>query len=141
MISSAQKIIRLAAFSGAAAVIIGAFGAHTLKSVFDSHQLDTARLLGIYEKGVQYHFYHTLALALAGLLAYRFPENKWLPRAAGLFFVGILFFSGSLYVLACRELLPFSVAWIGPVTPLGGLCFIAGWVALVIATRNDKMTK
>lgn len=132
-------MIRLAAFSGAVAVIVGAFGAHTLKSVFDTHQLETAKLLGIYEKGVQYHFYHTLALAFTGLLAYRFPENKWLPRAAGLFCTGILFFSGSLYVLACRELLPFSVAWIGPVTPIGGLCFIGGWVSLLIATRNETM--
>ncbi len=134
---TAQKMTRLSALCGAAAVIVGAFGAHALKNTFELHQLDTVRLLGIYEKGVQYHFYHALALGLTALLAARNPDSKWLPRAGGLFFAGILFFSGSLYILACRDLLSFSVAWIGPVTPLGGLCFIGGWVCLLISTREN----
>ena len=129
-------MIRLAAVCGAVAVVTGAFGAHTLKDVFDRNQLDTGRLLDIYEKGVHYHFFHALALALTGLLAFNMPESKWLPRAGWLFFAGILLFSGSLYVLACRDLIPFPVMWIGPVTPLGGLCFIAGWLSLLFATRE-----
>lgn len=136
MYATAMKMIRLTAICGAVAVVTGAFGAHSLKDIFERNHLDTAKLLAIYEKGVYYQFFHTLALGLSGVLAFRLPDSKWLPRAGWLFFSGIVLFSGSLYVLACRELLPFSVSWIGPVTPLGGLCFIAGWLALLLATRE-----
>lgn len=120
-----NKIIRLAAISGAVAVIIGAFGAHGLKPQLSAYQLD------IFEKGVQYQFVHTLALLGVGLLQKNTSQNlKW---SAGLFLAGIVFFSGSLYLLACRDLLHFSVAWAGPITPLGGLCFIGGWISLVKA--------
>lgn len=133
----AEKFIRLAAIFGAAAVAIGAFGAHGLKSLFVTRQLDAEYLLGIYEKGVQYHFYHTLALGLVGLLLRQHPGNRGLTWAGWLFMAGIVCFSGSLYLLACRDVLPFPVGWAGPVTPLGGMCFIAGWVALLFgATKN-----
>lgn len=125
------KFLRLTAIFGLTAVTIGAFGAHGLKSAFEGRQLDSRYLLDIWEKGVQYQFYHTLALGLVGLLLQRQPENKWLARAGWLFVAGMLMFSGSLYLLTCRELLPFPVGWAGPVTPLGGLCFIAGWAALL----------
>lgn len=131
-------MLRLAAIFGAAAVVIGAFGAHGLKSAFEARQLDTRYLIGIYEKGVQYQFYHTLALGLVSLLLSHKPGSKWLTRAAWLFIAGVLMFSGSLYLLACRDLLPFSVAWAGPVTPLGGVCFIGGWVALLASTFEGK---
>jgi uncharacterized membrane protein YgdD (TMEM256/DUF423 family) len=126
---SAEKFLRLAAVFGAAAVIIGAFGAHSLKSAFEARQLDARYLLGIYEKGVQYHFYHTLALGLVALLFQHRSNSRWLRWAGWLFATGILLFSGSLYLLACRDVLPFPIGWAGPVTPLGGLCFIGGWVA------------
>jgi len=129
----ADKFIRLTAAFGAAAVAVGAFGAHSLKSLFIARQLDAQYLLGIYEKGVQYHFYHVLALGLVGILLYHRPGSQWLQRAGWLFVAGILMFSGSLYLLACRDVLPFPVGWAGPVTPLGGLCFIGGWVALLIS--------
>lgn len=131
-------MLRLTAFFGAAAVMIGAFGAHGLKSAFEARQLDTRYLLGIYEKGVQYQFYHTFALGLVSLLLLHRPASKWLQRAGWLFIAGMLMFSGSLYLLACRDLLPFSVAWAGPVTPLGGLCFIGGWLALLASTFDKK---
>ena len=137
--SSPTKILRWTALLGAAAVIIGAFGAHGLKSMFEARQLDVRHLLAIYEKGVQYHFYHTLALGLVGLLAQQRPAGKWLKYAGILFTAGIVCFSGSLYLLACRDLLPFPVGWAGPVTPLGGLCFIGGWLSLFVAMyRIDK---
>lgn len=123
---------------GVTAVIIGAFGAHGLKNTFEARQLDTRYLLGIYEKGVQYQFYHTLALGLVGLLLQHRPGSKWLLRAGWLFVAGILMFSGSLYLLACRDLLPFSVAWAGPVTPMGGLCFIAGWIVLLVVASGKN---
>lgn len=129
-----EKMLRLAAIFGLTAVAIGAFGAHGLKSAFEARQLDTRYLLGIYEKGVQYQFYHTLAIGFVALWLQNRPENKWLLRAGWLFAAGILMFSGSLYLLACRDLLPFPVAWAGPVTPLGGLCFIAGWLFLLLSS-------
>lgn len=138
MNSVAEKFIRMAAVFGAVAVAVGAFGAHGLKKMFESRQLDAEHLLGIYEKGVQYQFYHALALGLVGLLLQHVPHNKWLARAGWLFAAGILCFSGSLYLLACRDVLPFPVSWAGPVTPLGGLCFIAGWVALLVAVGRKK---
>jgi uncharacterized membrane protein YgdD (TMEM256/DUF423 family) len=122
-----QSIIRIAAVLGAIAVGIGAFGAHGLKPHLTPYQLD------IFEKGVQYQFYHALALLGIGVMAgQRVAEAKTLNRIGGLFATGCLLFSGSLYLLACRDLLPFPVGWAGPVTPLGGLCFLAGWVWLAV---------
>ncbi len=124
--------LRLAAIIGATAVAIGAFGAHGLKPKLDAYQL------GIFEKGVQYHFYHSLALIAAAILLQMQPDNPYFRWAGYLFVAGIFTFSGSLYLLACKNLLPFGVSWAGPVTPLGGLCFIAGWVMLFWATFQDR---
>ena len=125
---SNPHILRWAALSGALAVGIGAFGAHGLKPHLSEYQIS------IFEKGGQYHFVHTLALLAVGILIERTGYATRLRWSARLFAAGIVFFSGSLYLLACRDLLPFPVGWAGPVTPLGGLCFIAGWVAL--GTKN-----
>ncbi len=133
-----KKFIRLAALLGAAAVTIGAFGAHGLKGFFERRQIEAAIPLHTYETGVQYHFYHTLAIGLVGLLLARQPENKWLARAGWLFLAGIVCFSGSLYLLATQTMLPFSVRLVGPVTPLGGLFFIAGWLALWVGAREMR---
>lgn len=125
-----NRKIYIAAISGALAVALGAFGAHGLKPHLDAYQL------AIYEKGVQYQFYHTLALLAAGMLEAQKGTSKWLDYAGWLFLGGILCFSGSLYLLACRDMLPFSVAWAGPVTPLGGVAFIAGWLTLWQAMKQ-----
>lgn len=122
---------QLAGLLGALAVGIGAFGAHGLKPLLSQYQLD------IFEKGVQYHFIHTLALLATALQMSKYPQNRSLRLAAWLFVAGILAFSGSLYLLACRDLIAFPVAWAGPVTPLGGLCFIGGWVALIIRAKSE----
>ena len=121
--------LRLAALLGAFTVAIGAFGAHGLKPKLTEYQL------AIFEKGVQYQFAHTLALLAVGLLLQQHSDNAWLQRAGWAFVIGIAFFSGSLYLLACRDLLAFPVGWAGPVTPLGGLGFIAGWAMLWWALR------
>jgi len=118
------NFIRIAALLGATAVAIGAFGAHGLKPRLTEYQLT------IFEKGVQYHFYHALALLATGLLLHFRGSNPWLVRAGWLFFAGVMAFSGSLYILACRDLLTFPTAWAGPVTPIGGLCLLAGWVII-----------
>ncbi len=125
-----SRFVSLAALLAAAAVALGAFGAHRLKPHLTEYQM------GLFEKGIQYHFIHALALLATGLLSAR-GSRTWLRRSALLFGLGILFFSGSLYLLACRELLPFSVAWAGPVTPVGGLCFIAGWLSLAWAAGAE----
>ncbi|MFN0213008.1 MAG: DUF423 domain-containing protein [Saprospiraceae bacterium] len=121
------SFLRIGAILGALAVGIGAFGAHGLKPHLSDYQI------AIFEKGVQYQFFHTLALLAVGLLLRQSPGNRLLRWAAWLFVAGILCFSGSLYLLACRDLLTFPLAWAGPVTPLGGLCFLAGWGLLAIS--------
>ena len=118
----AKLFITLAALSGMLAVVFGAFGAHALKNRLDDYAM------GVFETAVQYHFYHTLALLGVGLLALTLPESPLLKSSGWLFTVGLVVFSGSLYVLSLTGL-----RWLGAVTPLGGLAFIAGWVCLAAA--------
>ncbi len=127
---SDKKFLQLAGLLGARAVGIGAFGAHGLKPLLSAYQLE------IFEKGVQYQFYHALALLVVALLLQRNPENPWLKRAGWLFIAGVITFSGSLFLLACRDLIAIPVAWVGPVTPLGGLCFLAGWISLGLGAKK-----
>ena len=118
----------IAAAFGALAVILGAFGAHALKERLDAYSLE------IFNKGVQYQFYHVIALFAVVFLADKM-QTKTLSFAGWFFTAGILFFSGSLYLLATRSLLGTDglTPILGPVTPLGGLCFIIGWVLLLIS--------
>jgi uncharacterized membrane protein YgdD (TMEM256/DUF423 family) len=118
-----RRIVALAGFLGAFTVAWGALGAHVLRAHLDGYQTE------IFEKGVQYQFYHVLALLAVAAFADAIP-TRIRNRVVGLWLAGVLMFSGSLYLLACRSLLPLDVSWAGPVTPLGGLCFIAGWVQL-----------
>lgn len=115
------------AFMGALAVVLGAFGAHGLKARLDAYSLE------IFQKGVEYQYVHVLALLAAGLLALKYPGSL-LTYAGITFMLGILFFSGSLYLLATRQLLGIeSMSGIlGPITPIGGLFFIIGWMLLGI---------
>lgn len=100
------------------AVAAGAFGAHTLRGRLEPD------LLAVFETGARYHMYHSLALLLSAWAAARWPGLA--SRAAGwLFVAGILVFSGSLYLLALT-----GTRWLGAVTPLGGLAFLLGWLAL-----------
>lgn len=131
MKKSSVQTLQLTAVLGAIAVILGALGAHQLKKMVDPTDL------AIFEKGVQYQFYHVFALGLLGLVQDRLTATSALKWAKWLWLAGILGFSGSLYLLAIRSILPFSVVWAGPITPLGGLCFIAGWILLGIAVRKN----
>lgn len=119
----------IAAFVLALAVVIGAFGAHGLRDSLDAYRL------GVYETGVQYHFYHALGMLAIPLLARAglTTENaaKWAFR---LLLIGIVFFSGSLYALAIT-----GTTILGAITPIGGVAFIAGWLVLVWGTiRRDS---
>ena len=113
----------------ALAVITGAFGAHALKSRLSTENLQ------IFETAVRYQMYHSFALIAIFLLSDKL--NSSFLNYSGIFFVaGILLFSGSVYLLSCRELLGIE-GWknvLGPLTPLGGLCFVCGWICIVIAS-------
>ena len=104
----------------ALAVAIGAFGAHGLKSKVSNEDLI------IFETGVRYQIYHSIALIVIGVMIYIVP-NLRLNIIGYLFTFGILFFSGSLYTLVLTNL-----RWFGAITPIGGLCFIFGWILLAI---------
>jgi uncharacterized membrane protein YgdD (TMEM256/DUF423 family) len=125
-----KTFLFLAAVLGALAVGLGAFGAHGLTDLIDEHAIR------IYEKGISYHFNHVFALIACSLL-YSNKPSKMIRWAYWMFFAGIICFSGSLYVLATASLTNISTSMIGPITPLGGLLFIAGWVLLAVyALRN-----
>lgn len=129
---SARALLIAACAAGGLAVMLGAFGAHALKTKLSPEALVT------FETGVRYQFIHTLAIFVAVWLADRFGFA--LPLTAGwLFVAGIALFSGSIYLLATRGLLGIeSWRWLGPITPLGGLCFIAGWFVLLAAVVRAR---
>ncbi|MAY35677.1 DUF423 domain-containing protein [Idiomarina sp. UBA4206] len=116
-----QFFLAASAISGFLAVALGAFGAHALK------QRLSADMLAVYETAVQYHFYHTLALLAVAVLMVGGAQG--LKLSAMLFLVGTLIFSGSLYALALT-----GVKILGAITPIGGLCLLAGWACLTYAT-------
>ncbi|KQR71289.1 DUF423 domain-containing protein [Pedobacter sp. Leaf176] len=126
-----KRIILTASFFGAIAVLLGAFGAHGLKALIDAPSLE------IWQKGVDYQFYHTFALLYLSTFArYR---NKLINIAYFCFTFGILLFSGSLYLLSTRSLLNLAfVDILGPITPIGGLLFVLGWIMLFFAAVKDK---
>jgi uncharacterized membrane protein YgdD (TMEM256/DUF423 family) len=125
-----KSLLVYAAVMGGLAVIFGAFGAHALK------QHLTPDSLAVYETGVRYQMYHAFALALAGMLYGSYP-NRWVRLSGQLFLVGTILFSGSLYLLTLGgDWQQWPVHWAGPVTPLGGVCLIAGWFCLVPGVRS-----
>lgn len=103
------------------AVMLGAFGAHGLKSRL------SAEMMEIFHTAVQYHFIHALGLLAVGLVAFHLPESSWIRWSGWLMLAGIVIFSGSLYLLSIS-----GVRWLGAITPIGGLAFIAGWLLLTI---------
>lgn len=117
-----KAILLIASALGALTVAIGAFGAHALAKMLESTgRVDT------FETAVKYQMYHTLALLAVGILLFR-VEQPALQVAAWCFFLGILVFSGSLYVLCAT-----GITWLGAITPIGGTLFIVGWGALFYA--------
>ena len=118
---TAKLFLSIGAISGALSVMLGAFGAHGLKDKLSE------KMLVNYMTGVEYHFYHTLALLAVGLLALHF-QSRLLTASGWAFTIGILIFSGSLYVLAMT-----GITKLGAITPIGGLAFIIGWILLAAA--------
>ena len=109
-----------AAAAGALAVVLGAFGAHGLRGRIEE------RLFETFQTAVEYQMYHSLALMMVAILMREWGRSLALDIASYAFILGVLLFSGSLYGLVLT-----NMVWLGPVTPVGGLCFIVGWSALV----------
>ena len=118
--TSASRIRQIAAIFGIIAVIFGAFGAHALKAQLSATALEN------WKTAVNYQFIHALAVLLLATL----QTNRFIRLSAWFFALGIVCFSGSLYLLSIREILTINIAFVGPITPIGGLFFIIGWVFL-----------
>lgn len=122
---------------GAIAVSLGALGAHALKNQLPTGLITPDQLNG-FDTAVKYQMYHTLAMLMVVILKHFF-DNKFLGMAYQLFFWGIILFSGSLYLLCTRNLLGMDgLRVLGPVTPLGGLLFVAGWLSLCLAALKKR---
>ena len=119
-----MNFLAIGAISGCLVVILGAFGAHGLKDVFDEYGKS------IYEKAVLYHMFHTMAILVVGLIEKIQPEMQ-LSVAGWTFILGIILFSGSLYILSVT-----GIKLLGMITPIGGVLFIIGWVILLLKVRS-----
>ncbi|MBE1301637.1 MAG: DUF423 domain-containing protein [Alteromonadaceae bacterium] len=106
-------------------VVLGAFAAHGLKNKIPEN------LLNAFQTGVDYQLFHSLAIILIVILAKQYPNNMW-ASSAGALLAGIVLFSGSLYGLALT-----SWKWLGPITPIGGVAFIVGWILFVLAAYKS----
>jgi len=112
----------------ALAVAFGAFGAHLVQDILTPERFD------VYQTGVEYHFYHALALLIAGAVSMHMPDNSWINRSAALFIAGILIFSGSLYILTLTD-----TGWLGAITPIGGVAFILGWIFFAVGVIKSEV--
>ncbi len=118
----ANLVIQLSALSGFLSVALGAFGAHGLKNRLSEE------MMAIYHTAVHYQFLHTLALLAVGILIQQWGKSILLTLSAAGFLSGIIIFSGSLYLLSFT-----GIRWLGAITPIGGVAFLAGWASLFIA--------
>ena len=110
-----------AAILAGLAVAAGAFGAHGLKKLVEPQSVET------FKTGAQYQFYHALSIALVTITS-QFIDNQWIKRANWSFLIGIILFSGSLYLLVTGKAQNTEgFNWVGPITPIGGVFFLLGW--------------
>ncbi len=125
-----KKIVVAAALLAAITIALGAFGAHGLKELVNERSIDS------FNTGVRYQMYHTLALLIIGLSSkISDSTKKWVLRFMVL---GILLFSGSIYILSLKELLSIDTSMIVFITPLGGILFILGWLRLAFGLFVNK---
>lgn len=128
------KFLKIGAILGALSVALGAFGAHGLKQIVSSNALS------VFETAVRYQFYHVFALFITGILYKEIP-SKWMIRAGNFFILGMLLFCGSLYALTfIMDSAHGSLLALGMITPIGGLCFILGWVFLAYSFFRSKQS-
>ncbi|WP_350979209.1 DUF423 domain-containing protein [Shewanella sp. AC34-MNA-CIBAN-0136] len=124
-----KDLLLFATLSGFMAVALGAFAAHGLNTIAPPE------LVNIFKLGVDYQFYHTFGLIALAFSAHWIP-SKLINWAAYSFIAGIILFSGSLYLYAFT-----GAKWIGPITPMGGLCFLVGWLLFAAAIWHAKSAK
>ncbi|MEH7415939.1 DUF423 domain-containing protein [Neobacillus drentensis] len=121
-----KVFIIVGAINAFLAVALGAFGAHGLKDRLDAHYLD------IWKTGVTYQMFHAMGILMIGLLLGKVPMNSVFNWSGWLMLAGIVFFSGSLYLLSLTK-----VSVLGAITPIGGVCFLAAWVLIIVgAVKN-----
>lgn len=125
-----KKILILSAIFAALSVALGALGAHALEGLLNE------RFQKAFETAARYQMYHSIALAICAILMFNKPNNFFVI-ASKLFVAGIVLFSGSLYLLTFFYLQKItSFSFIGAITPIGGLCFIAGWISIALGARK-----
>lgn len=130
MIKYHKNIVITASLLAMLAIVLGAFAAHGLKPLI------SADSLAVFQTGVSYQMYHALALlALVLIPGLGIQKVKIVFR---FFIFGILFFSGSLYILALKSVVPFSISFLAPITPIGGLLLIGGWIQLAYRLFKAK---
>ena len=133
MTSSFKFHIVSGLFFACFAVIIGAFAAHGLKPLLSIKEINN------FETGVKYQFYHSFALILVGFLSIHIPSQVSKFKWAGFcFFLGILLFSGSLYLLSTQSIFNISIPLLGSITPLGGVLLILGWALSIIGVLKSR---
>lgn len=126
-------MIRIGFILLALSVILGAFGAHSLENYLQPEQIK------VWNTAVQYQVYHALGILILALLSDKPFIKKERIRYAQLFLlIGIVLFSGSLYFLSTRSMISINLSWLGPITPLGGLCFIVGWIIAAFSLIKEK---
>ena len=126
-----KNYLATAAIFGGLAVVLGAFGAHGLEGLTKDE-----KILHGFQTAVQYQMYHTLALLSVAMLHEKLSA-RWLKWAANCFITGIILFSGSLYLLTFLKLQgSTAIKFVGPITPLGGIFFIAGWLFVLLASKK-----
>ncbi len=129
-----KAFLAVSAFSMAIAVILGALGAHALEGALDPNQLDS------FKTGVRYQVWHSLALLFVLSSGSQFISERAQKSITLLFVLGIIFFSWSIYLLSCRSILGIDsmASVLGPITPMGGLLLIAGWLLLGLSFIRHK---
>ncbi|MCM3764087.1 DUF423 domain-containing protein [Neobacillus niacini] len=121
-----KTFIMIGAINAFLAVALGAFGAHGLKDKLDAHYLD------IWKTGVQYQMFHATGLMVVALLLGKAATSSLFTWSGWLMLAGIILFSGSLYVLSLTKIGP-----LGAITPIGGVCFLAAWVLMILGAMKE----
>jgi uncharacterized membrane protein YgdD (TMEM256/DUF423 family) len=123
-----ENSIKIAILFCLSAVILGAFGAHALKEVLSESQLNS------FQTGIRYQFFHGLAILILSLNSKQFTDR--LSNITKIMSAGIILFSFSIYLLNIQDLIGFSMSYLGPITPIGGLLLITSWIGLFFSVKK-----
>ncbi len=126
----AHRIIQFGIFFGLTSIFLGAFGAHALKEALSQNSLES------FQTGIRYQMYHAFLLLLMGFFKNRFKDT-YFKIAAYCCIIGVLLFSGSIYLLSTKTISQLSVSFLGPVTPFGGLLLIVTWICLFLGLKKS----